>query len=348
MSQCTSKISWLALVATVTLFFSGCSFTAENFSTGVMDSPSETVVVRESDPFVLKGREILTTLDPLTEAPVDGATAMGWLLTGVTNVRLQRPTSLGSYGHFLYIVDAGEKVVFRYNVKLNTLEKISAVEAHLAGEPTNIFVREDGGFLLTDPSASQVHWFSFDGDLLRTYKSPGNLSLPVDVIFDKKSQQIYVADGAFSHIVVFSIDGEALYAIGMRGKGPGYFHRITALNFIQDEIFVLDSLALPLQVLTNKGDFKYAIDKSSLISPTAVAVDKSGRIFTSDNSDNYIKIFQNKKLLAKFGGGGRKPGKFRQMTDMTLIGDILYVADSQNGRVQRLKVDLPFATVEGR
>jgi hypothetical protein len=52
-------------------------------------------------------------------------------------------------------------------------------------------------------------------------------------------------------------------------------------------------------------------------------------------------VFRGGKLLASFGGKGNGPGRFGRIESMALDGNLLYVADSLNARVEVLLVAPP-------
>ena len=114
---------------------------------------------------------------------------------------------------------------------------------------------------------------------------------------------------------------------------------ITGIARGADGLFVTDRLELPAQVITMTGEYRYSFGESQLIYPTAIAVYQDQRVYISDRADNTIRVYQNGQLLFKYGGGGGGPGRFRIITDLWVSGDLLYVADSLNQRVQVLRIN---------
>jgi len=277
-------------------------------------------------------------------------------------IKFQKPVAVGGYGNFLYVLDgeliAGESIqlrntrtnslritergaaVYRYNLTDKTIELIGQVGQHMKGEATNIFVEPDLSFYLADPVGKRVLYFSKNGNLIREYIDLVNLSRPIDVLSDDTTGNVYVADGSFSHVVVFSKLGTPMRAIGGRGTGPGKFRAITAITKVPDNtLYVADRLELPVQELSmglgDMGQFRYSLGLGEVIWPTAVAIDRERRVFVSDKSDNTIKVFDEIRLIATLGGTGSAPGRFRLITDMWMSKQQrLYVADSLNRRVQ--------------
>jgi DNA-binding beta-propeller fold protein YncE len=192
-----------------------------------------------------------------------------------------------------------------------------------------------------DALGKKVLHFDEKGVLLNSFADPANLSIPVDVWVDETTEDVYVADGTYSRIVVFNQFGKAIRAIGRRGTGPGRFRAITAMTAGLDGLYVTDRLELPVQVITKNGDFKYSFGERLQTFPTSVAVDEHQLVFVSDKSDNTIRVYENGDLVATVGGGGAAPGRFRLISDLWVNGDSLYVADTNNRRVQVFKIKAP-------
>lgn len=253
-------------------------------------------------------------------------------------VQFIQPVSVGGVGDYLYVVDAGARIVFKYDLLTKEIEPIGDVGIQFQGDPGNIYVTQDRSFYLVDSVGKQVFHFSEEGLLLNTFKDPLNLSRPIDVYVDETTKDVYVADGSYSHIVVFNQFGKAIRAIGQRGTGPGRFRAITSIAKGADGLYVTDRLELPVQVITLDGQFRYSFGESQQVYPTAVAVSDEQLVFVSDKSDNTIRVYENGELQAIVGGGGGAPGRFRLITGLYVKGHYLYVADSLNRRVQVMRI----------
>ena len=254
-------------------------------------------------------------------------------------IKLQNPVAVGGIEGMLYIVDAGPKAVFKYDLVTNEIEPVEEIAIHFAGNPGNIYVAQDRSFYIVDTVGQKVMHFSEQGELRTTFQDLANLSRPMDVVVNEKTGEVLVADGSFSRVVVFNSIGKATKAIGQRGTGPGRFRAMTFMTSGDDGLYVLDRLELPVQVLDWNGAYRYSFGENELLFPNAIAVDKDQRAFISDRSTNTILVYQNGQLLMTFGGGGSSPGRFRLVTGMWVNGNLLYVADSLNRRVQVLRIN---------
>jgi DNA-binding beta-propeller fold protein YncE len=340
----------LYIVRTLAFFFlvlllAGCSVAElEGFATEYdKDEASASSSSHRTTGLSQKVGKTLLTVDRMILGGHQAVAGVGgqferFLIGPADEIRLERPVAVGGVGDMLYIVDAVPKIIYKYDLALNEITPIKDIAIQFAGDPGNIYVAEDRSFYVVDSIGKRVLHFSQDGVLQGKFQDLANLSRPMDVYVDEKTGDVYVADGSYSHIVVFNRFGKATHAIGRRGTGPGRFRAITGMTSGKDGLYVLDRLELPVQVLSWDGAFKYSFGESDLTYPSAIAVNRDQYVFVADRSDNTIRVYQDGKLLLKFGSGGSAPGRFRLITGLWVQGEFLYVADSMNRRVQVLQI----------
>ncbi len=254
-------------------------------------------------------------------------------------IRFLEPVAVGGVDGLLYIVDAGTKLVFKYDLVSNEIEPLRDIANFFEGAPGKIYVAKDRSFYIVDTLGRKVMHFTEQGELLTTFQDLANLSRPMDVLVNEKTGEVLVIDGSFSRVVVFNTIGKATHAIGQRGSGPGRFRAMTAITSGADGLYILDRLELPVQVLDWQGNYLYSFGENELLFPNAIAVDRDQRVYISDRSTNTILVYQDGQLLMSFGGGGSGPGRFRLITDLWVNGNLLYVADSLNRRIQVLRIN---------
>jgi len=258
----------------------------------------------------------------------------------VEEVVLRQPVAVGGVDDILYIVDATLKIVFQYDLTTRLFRPIREVATHFVGDPGSIYVAKDHSFYIVDTLGKQVLHFAEDGSLLTRFQDLANLSRPVDVTVDELTGNVFVADGSFSHVIVFNSFGRATRLLGRRGSGPGRFRAITTLAVGVDGLYVFDRLEPPpVQVLNWDGTFRYSFGDDVLTDPIAAVVDRDQRVYVSDQSDEALRVFQDGNLVMTFGGAGSSPGRFRTASGLWVNDDRLYVADSLNRRVQVLRIN---------
>jgi DNA-binding beta-propeller fold protein YncE len=288
---------------------------------------------------------------------IDGG-LMGNAVVGNPVTRLARPVAVAERDHELYIVDANQELLYRYDTisrRMTVVKDLRAIatsgprpfmsvhpgtrpEHELQGgeaiDITAVYVAGDHSYYLADGLGHRVLHFTPDGRLIQTFKDTLNLGQPVAVSVDESNGDVYVADGLFDHILVFNAAGDLWRMLGDRGLEEGKFLNITAMTLGPEGVYVTARLGLRGQVLDKSGRFRYAFQEDTLAFPKGIAVDPDGRAYVSDFFDNSIKIFEHGKLVGTVGGTGASLGRFKGIAGLTLGNGFLYVADSLNGRIQ--------------
>ena len=332
---------------TITLFFllipivSGCSMAElESFA---MENRLDEEEFQQKETRIIKDKSKILVLENVIKGgkqKVDGAmgTFRRLMIGPDDEIKFTEPVGVGGIDNYLYVVDAGPKVVFRLDLAANIMEPIGDVGNQFVGDPGNIFVARDRTFYITDPEGNQVLHFNENGTVLNKLQDPANLARPMDMAVDEVSGQVLVADGSYSHILYFDQSGKALRAIGGRGTGRGKFRAITSMTLGPEGVYVADRLELPVQVISKEGEPKYAFGESHHVYPTAIAVTYDRLVFVADKSDNTIRIYRDAELLAVFGGTGSAPGRFREISSLWVNDDLLYAADKMNKRIQVMRI----------
>lgn len=271
---------------------------------------------------------------------IDGGVE-GGAVTGIRPLRLIRPVAVAARGNFVYIVDAGQQRLFRYDQALQTLQLLKDLSGVVSGEVTDIYVGNDLSYYLADGGGARVMHFSRDGRLLLEIQDRVVLGRPAAISVDEESGYIYIADGFNDDVLIYNPAGQFVDSIGERGDGEGRFRGITALARGPGGVYVGTRFGTArVQLMRPDGLYGSSFQLDTVTFPTAIAVDGDNRVFVSDYFDNTIKVYVDGKLVDTLGGNGSAPGKFRRITDMWLDDGLLYVADSLNGRIQVLRVEI--------
>lgn len=261
----------------------------------------------------------------------------GWLV-GDKLRRIGSPAALAVNGRHLFVVDEMSNVVFKIDLAARTVWPIVDLSVEFSGNAGGIFASADGAFYISDERNARVVKYTPSGEKGQVYLAPNNLARPGRLFVNASNGHLFVIDKVFSRILVFNRYGEPIYVIGSRGMDEGHFVDPTAFLVDAGHIYVADAIGVPVQQLSLLGNTEQTFGTDSLYNPSAVAVDRYGRVFVADVADNFIKIYQSGKLVGKFGGSGIDPGKFREIQDMAIADDRLYVAESLNRRLQVFKI----------
>jgi len=267
-------------------------------------------------------------------------------LVGAQEFALQSPTALSARGDDLYVYDDAARILYKYDIAFDALSEFFSHAAFnelnlSTSRMTGLYVASDLTVFVTDPNSGRVLRFNREGRLITTYADPLNLSRPNAVQVDEKSGRVFVSDSVYGHIVVFGMTGMPLQAINSGTGGTGQFQVATDITFGPDGLYVVDLLSKEIFVMGLDGTPRYSFESSELGNPGAIIVDEFNRVYISDRQDNTIKIYEDGKLATTYGGTGSAPGSFYDVTDMSLDRNMLYVADSLNGRVQLFRIAPP-------
>lgn len=245
------------------------------------------------------------------------------------------PTLVAARNTYLYVVDAGRRQIFRYD---SMQQAMTPFADYVAASVRSIALAGDLSLYVLDGGTRQVLHFSVDGRLLSRFGNELEMPHPVAMLFDEASGQILVADSLYNHVVVLNGFGHIVAALK-----PAAARSIEAMASGPDGLYLADSAGRQVVVVGRNGEPRYTLGQEVLVHPKAIAVDRYNRVFVSDGFDNTIRIFEQRTLVASIGGSGAAPApaSFGHVTGLWLEQDVLYVADSLNGRIQTFQVAPP-------
>lgn len=109
-------------------------------------------------------------------------------------------------------------------------------------------------------------------------------------------------------------------------------------------LYVLDDNRNLVVKYTLDGQFEREwriarLDSVANDGPSGIAADDAGRVFVSDTRGNRILVYDAEGTLVRtFGKLGYRPGQLHAPLGLAVSGDILYVADLINFRIQKFSV----------
>lgn len=249
---------------------------------------------------------------------------------------LMRPVSVAAREHLVFIADAGMGVIYRYNRDTEVLAVMHEPSAMTGGDVAGMFVDYDGSFYVADRFERRVLHFTVNGEFIHSYSDDLNLAEPRAVALLMPQRNVVVADGLYDHLLIFNAMGWPVQALGQRGEGPGEFREIIDMAAGPQGLYVVDRFNSTVQIMDGEGGFHSAMGRAEVTMPVAIAADRDGRVFIADQFDDTIKVYHGNLYLGSFGGSGNQEGQFRNITDLAVDGQFLFVADSANARVQVL------------
>ncbi|MDQ6664759.1 MAG: peptidyl-alpha-hydroxyglycine alpha-amidating lyase family protein [Acidobacteriota bacterium] len=136
-----------------------------------------------------------------------------------------------------------------------------------------------------------------EGRIVRSW-GKGMFQIPHSIRIDPAGN-VWTVDAASSHVIKFTPEGKELMNISVGGQPPA---------------------------------------KSGFNGTTDIAIAPNGHLFVSDGYGNarVLEYSPDGKLIREWGSAGNGPGQFHQPHGIAVDSDgVVYVADRQNGRLQR-------------
>jgi sugar lactone lactonase YvrE len=166
----------------------------------------------------------------------------------------------------------------------------------------------------------------------------GELERPTGVALF--GDRVIVADPPRHQLVVLSIDGKVLSRWGAQGAGEGQFAFPTSVAAASDSLVVTDALNFRVVRMDTDGRWISAFGSSGdgaghFERPKGIALDAEGRVYVSDAQRDLVLVFSSGgEFEYSIGEPGEGPGQFALPAGLAIVKDRLYVADSQNRRIQ--------------
>jgi len=254
-------------------------------------------------------------------------------------VNFMRPVGVAARNDIVLIADAGERVIWRMDRARDAVARVASFPGSIPEAGTSMQLGNDLSVWVALPTERAVAQYDLRGRLVRRWADTLEAPRPVAVVVPEDRSEVLVGDGASARVVVFDPLGHPRHVLG--GNRPPALQSIAAMALGPRGLYVLDRIAQQVVVLAPSGAVVEVIGEHQLVQPRALAVDASGRVFVSDEQEQRIKVFREGRLLASVGGAGGGPARFGRIESMAIDGNLLYVADSLNARVQVMMVSPP-------
>jgi DNA-binding beta-propeller fold protein YncE len=234
----------------------------------------------------------------------------------------------------VYVADTFGGVVHVYDIAKSGYSTINVKGRSLIGiaaDATRLYV--------TDSAAGAVMGLDLKGRTLWSLGRKFGLGRPTGIAWG--SDRLYVVDTLHHNVFMVSPAGAYLGAFGMQGSGPGQFNFPTNIARGRDgRLYVTDTMNFRVQVFDAEGRFLDTFGKlgdgaGDFDKPKGVALDSAGHVYVVEGLNDVVQIFDAAgRLLLAFGESGSGDGQFWLPTGITIVDDMVYVADSANRRVQ--------------
>ncbi len=243
-------------------------------------------------------------------------------------------TELGS----VFVVDSGNNRVERLDAAGDYMYQFGrfGTDNGKFNSPIGIAVDFNFRIYVSDRDNDRVQLFDIRGNYI-TDIATGEYNLrtindPAGAEIDQMGN-FYLADSSNDRILKFNDVGELQLSIGGFGFGAGFFDNPKDVAVDKNEyIYVADTDNDRVQVLDFDGYPVISFGEGKLRQPQGIAVDDN-YVYVADTGNDEVKIFSKTgKLLLTFDDFNRPQG--------LSVGQngSLYIADTNNNRVQEYKV----------
>lgn len=183
--------------------------------------------------------------------------------------------------------------------------------------PHGIWIGPDQTVYCTDRDNHTVTQWTLEGELLRTWGTPGQPGAPGAPFneptraFVAPSGDLFVSDGYGQHRVHrFAPDGALVRSWGERGTGPGQFgwpvHSVWVDS--RDRVLIVDRENGRVQHFTPNGE--YLEEWNDLDSPNDLYIAPDDTIFMAEGGGRITIMTLDGEILSRWGEKGDAPGQF--------------------------------------
>lgn len=254
-------------------------------------------------------------------------------------IRLIAPIAVTARGNDVFVLDMTQSAILHFDSGLGTASVFAALPSVPLG--TSIYLDRDLSLYVLDPIAAEVLRYDRTGVLIQRLQNTEALANPVAIVAGTGSAKLMIADALRPYIVGLDELGAVASTIGAKPAKPLPIQRIDDMAAGLDGLYVLDKLAHQIHALSPGGGYRVAFGEKDLSMPAAVAADGYGRVYVADNFDSTIKVFEGGQLVGSAGGPGAAPGRFKQIFDLWVDGELLYVADAPGARIEIMHIEPP-------
>jgi len=230
--------------------------------------------------------------------------------------------------------------------------------------PNGIAVDAADNIYIADSERGLVLVYAPDGKFLRYIGKRGDENLfhyPTAIAIDRDNGRLFLLDTPRHVLFVLDLEGNILQRVGR--PRPHAFGRVSAETIPMDldypteiaignnELVVVDAANSRIHVMDLQchpvARFSIpAIPGPPSIDEAGLGVDRSGNIYVSSIRDSHIRIYgRDGSVLGSFGRTGMGIGEFDSPAGLWVDKENrLYVADTNNGRVQIFQLSDDFET----
>ncbi|HOX66729.1 MAG TPA: hypothetical protein PKV56_02605 [Burkholderiaceae bacterium] len=238
-------------------------------------------------------------------------------------VRLMASGALALRGNDLLVADMGTARLWRADVMLNTLTAI-------AGAPvfpnTAVALGPDLSAWVLDTASRQVLRFGRDGRLLQTLRAGSATAMALA----DSGNTVLVAESALSQWSELRAVGSRAVPVRPEIEGSERVIGVDGLALARNGLFVLDRAEAVVHRVGREGRVLATLGAGELAQPSAIAADRSDRVFVVDEMQRVLRLLQDGQPAVTIDA---EELGVQRIGGVAVDERLLAVSDSLTGRV---------------
>ncbi len=275
----------------------------------------------------------------ISEEPV-----LTWGSRGSQPGRFAAPRAIEARNGLVYVIDRiGRVQKFDINGKYLLEWRIVPNDN---GTPTNITIDEKGEIWIPDTHNARILHYNPQGELLSSFgeygEEPGKFIYITGICFGSRGELFVIEYGIHDRVQVFSREGKYLGRCwGDHGEGEEQFNRPMGIERGPDGLlYIVDAANHRIKVYNEEGKRIRIMGKNGkgpgeFDFPYDLDIDAQGNLYIAEFANHRIqKLSPEGKPLGVWGSLGSKAGQLCEPWGVSICGDSLFIADTQNHRIQ--------------
>ncbi|MBN1543471.1 NHL repeat-containing protein [candidate division KSB1 bacterium] len=248
---------------------------------------------------------------------------------------------------FVYVVDSGNHRLLKYDKNGKWLASAGGFGwgAEQFHRPMDVFSANGLDVFVADYENDRVERYDRNLNWILTIRSDQTLDEKLRFVFPRSlavslQGEIFVVDN--EHRRVLKLDSRyaptTSFADYDWGEGELLQPGQCALDR-EGRLYVCDIGNRAILVYDYFGNYLNRIVHPELQSPSGIALWQNRVIAVGDRASDRIYFFSSQgSFLSWFGGSGDKYGAFRNISDLAVWRDRLYISDTDNHRIQVMQI----------
>jgi len=235
--------------------------------------------------------------------------------------------AVAARGNDVFVVDRLAGNLIHISLTLNEARVLTTLP-----DPNThgVYVARDLTVYVVDKFNRAVRELNDAGQTTRLYADPTLMPAPVDVAETGWGGDIVVADALNSQLVMFDALAGAFDVIGSSDSRQSLAQTMHAIAATRNSVYVLDTGIGEVTRFGLRGNPIGNYGEDELQMPTALAVDRCGRLFIADQSGQGILVSLSDMMLPA-ARAQNSAMIADEITDLWVDEDFLYVAAGTQG-----------------